>query len=348
MILLSICIATRNRSDFLLETVKCLLDQAGDNVEIVIVDGASSDDSKSKIEALKVSSSKLRYFYEDINSGVDRDFDKSVEYALGKYCWLFSDDDLVEPNAISLVLSSIETAPDLVVVNSSIHSKFFGKVLCKNVLQSEKDVTYEESGERSFIDLASYLSFIGAIVVKRDFWLTRNRKIYHGSAFAHLGVIFQKPLPSKVHLLSSPLIKIRYGNSEWAPRGFNIWFKNWPSQVMVLDSLSIATRKKVANNGIAGLFKFCLLYRAMGSYDYEIYKKSVSGNHSKYADLILKLVSLIPVKILNALLTLAFLKNNKSLVNVYRLSNSPGSSRFSKWIAYKFRLEAGILNKIGK
>ena len=343
--LLSICIATRNRSEFLLETVRCLLDQIGDDIEIVIVDGASSDNSWEKVASLNLASNKLKYFYEKTNSGVDRDFDKSIEYASGKYCWLFSDDDLLEPNAISLVKSKIQEDPDLLVVNSSIHSKFFGKILCNNVLQFKKDIFYEQNGEKAFLDLASYLSFIGAIVVKRDFWLSRKRRIYHGSAFAHLGVLFQNPLPDKVYFIAEPLIKIRYGNSEWAPRGFNIWFKQWPNQVMILDDLPYELRKKVANNSIIGLIKFCLLYRAMGLFDHDVYKLSVKGEQTNLVELILKLISLIPIKLLNMIFTIWFLKNDTSLVNIYRLSNSLGATSFSKWISKKLKLNAGIIKK---
>ena len=38
----------------------------------------------------------LRYFRESVNSGVDRDYDKAVGYASGEYCWLMTDDDLLQ------------------------------------------------------------------------------------------------------------------------------------------------------------------------------------------------------------------------------------------------------------
>jgi abequosyltransferase len=174
MIRLSICIATRNRSKFLLETVKCLLGQITDEVEIVIVDGASTDDSKAKIESLNISPKTLRYFYEDANSGVDGDFDKSIEYASGKYCWLFSDDDLLQPNTISSVINQLKAGPQLLVVNASIHTKHFEKVLSDGVLKFHKNRSFECQGEQAFLELAPYLSFIGAIVVERSFWLSRE------------------------------------------------------------------------------------------------------------------------------------------------------------------------------
>ena len=51
----------------------------------------------------------------------------------------------------------------------------------------------------------------------------------------------------------------------------------------------------------------------------------------------------IPIKILNIILTLGFLTNGTSFVNIYRLSNSEGASKLSMWIANKFRLNKVIL-----
>ena len=336
MIRLSICIATRNRSDFLLETVKCILGQINNEVEIIIVDGASSDNSKEKINALNLPPKVLKYFYEDCNSGVDRDFDKSVEYASGEYCWLFSDDDLLMPNAISSVINALITEPEFLIVNSSIHTKYFENTLKEKVLKLGGDRLYDCQGEQAFLDLGEYLSFIGAIVVKRDFWLTRHREVFHGSAFAHLGVLFQSPLAMQIKFLDSPLIKIRYGNSEWAPRGFEIWIRQWPNLVMMLDNLPYSLRKKVAGNRPLELFKFCILYRGMGLYDLDKYKMSVQGNYSKFTEVLLKLVSVMPVKLLNTLLVLFFfLRKDNSLINIYRLSNSPVTSKTSRWISSK-------------
>jgi len=42
---LSICIATRNRADFISETLDSIVGQIETGVEIVIVDGASSDET---------------------------------------------------------------------------------------------------------------------------------------------------------------------------------------------------------------------------------------------------------------------------------------------------------------
>ncbi len=335
MVRLSVCIATRNRGEFLVETLKCLLNQIIDGVEIVIVDGASTDNSRVLVSELNAPSDKLRYFYEDENSGVDRDFDKSVEYALGKYCWLFSDDDLLVPGAISTVIKALQTEPEILVVNASLHTKTFKNLLSERVLNHFTDKTYDFNGEHAFLELGSYLSFIGAIVVSRDFWISRERSGYHGSAFAHLAVIFQAPLASRIKLLASPLIKIRYGNSEWAPRGFEIWSQQWPSLVKRLTNLPVDSVNAVADAGILGIVKICLLYRGMGLYNSIKYNTSVKGRYSMPLTLMLKLIAALPVKFTNTVLTVLSLSNSNSAINVYRLSNSPAASKITNWISIK-------------
>lgn len=340
MIRLSICIATRNRAEYLVETIKCLLDQLDDGIEIVVVDGASTDNSKSLVGSLDIPKGKLRYFFEDENSGVDCDFDKTVQYALGQYCWLFSDDDLLAPRALATVKQALTFEPDVLIVNSSIHSKNFRSLLTDRILNLVNDKIYINDSETAFLDLGSYLSFIGAIVVRRDFWLSRERVSYHGSAFAHLGVIFQFPLPSRVKLLATPLIKIRYGNSEWAPRGFDIWSKQWPKIVYSLDHLPLAHRQRVAGagSGAIAIVKFCLLYRALGLYDLDRYKMSIQGSYPLFLTLLLGSIALCPAKVINSFYTLLALGKKTTLINVYRLSNSPAASRFSCWIARRFKI----------
>jgi len=338
MIRLSICIATRNRAKYLVETIKCLLDQLDDGIEIVVVDGASTDDSKSLVESLDIPKVRLRYFFEEENSGVDGDFDKTVQYAFGQYCWLFSDDDLIVPGALETIKQALNSEPDVLIVNSSIHSKNFSCLLSDRALNITDDKVYENDSENAFLDLGSYLSFIGAVVVRRDFWLSRERVAYHGSAFAHLGVIFQSPLPSKIKLLSEPLIKIRYGNSEWAPRGFDIWSKQWPKIVESFVHLPVVYRQQVAGSGTKAIVKFCLLYRALGLYDLNRYNMSIKGSYSLFVTLLLWAITLIPEKAINSVYTLWALGKRTRLVNVYRLANSPAVSLFSGWVARRLKI----------
>src|ERR1700675_318882 len=92
---LSICIATFNRGAFIAQTIRSILQELPNGVEVIIVDGASSDDTPQVIEPFLLDNSAVRYFRQSDNSGVDRDFDKSVGYARGDFCGLRSVGDIL-------------------------------------------------------------------------------------------------------------------------------------------------------------------------------------------------------------------------------------------------------------
>lgn len=181
---LSICIATFNREEFICETLDSILAQLEDDVELVVVDGNSTDDTLGVMTRYCKLHPEIRYYREDINSGVDKDYEKVVGYALGKYCWLMSDDDLLKSGAIKRVLSACKENFDCVIVDAEVRSVNLSKVLIKKRLKHTKDQVYKSGEfEKLFLDVASQLSFIASVIIRKDIWMTRDRKSYFGSFF---------------------------------------------------------------------------------------------------------------------------------------------------------------------
>ena len=331
MIKLSICIATYNRSEFLYETLLCLSKQLQDGVEIIIVDGNSTDRTFEVSKIFTSQSNSIRYYKELINSGVDADFDKAVLYAKGEYCWLFSDDDLLIKDAIEYILKLISSKYNLLVVNSNIYSKEMNILLLENILNIRNDIDFTDECEQAFRIIARYLSFIGAIIVKREFWLTRERHFYHGSEFAHIGVLFQYPPVSSIKIIAKPLIMIRYGNSQWATRGFEVWIKQWPAIINTLTSFSTNSRSYILNNNTFGLLKFCCLYRAMGIYNIDKYYNNFDIFSNLLKKIVLKIIANLPSKFLNFMISIILIKGSK--LTIYRLLNSISSTKMCIFIA---------------
>ncbi|MCM8797759.1 MAG: glycosyltransferase, partial [Candidatus Omnitrophica bacterium] len=96
---LSICIPTYNRARFLEETLESVTSQVNDNVEVVVVDGASTDNTAEVAERYRKKIANLVYYRGEKRLGVDRDMAKTIEISRGMYCWLLSDDDLLKPGA---------------------------------------------------------------------------------------------------------------------------------------------------------------------------------------------------------------------------------------------------------
>ena len=327
---LSICIATYNRGSFIGETLDSILRQIEPGVELVVLDGASPDNTPEVMAQYMSSHPEIRYFREPENSGVDRDYDKAVGYARGEYCWLMTDDDLMHPEAIYRVLKAIEKGNDLVVVNSEVSTSDLSKVLRKGILNFNSDRVYSTvDGEKFFSEVANYLSFIGGVVIKRSLWLERDRSSYFGTLFIHIGVIFQHPPINKVMVLADPLITIRYGNAMWTSRGFEIWMFKWPELIWSFRDFSEQSKAVICPREPWRHLQQLVLYRAIGGYSLKEYNQFIAARTRGWSRAICKIIAMQPAAIVNgfAALYCALIKRS-ARSTMYDISRS----RHATWI----------------
>lgn len=293
---LSICIATRNRCALLTETLSSILAQIDDRVEIVVVDGASSDETQQAMENLVSKYPQVRYFREEENGGIDRDYDKAVGFAVGTYCWLMSDDDLFLPGAIERVMAATEHTPSLIVVDAEVRDEHQSEVLLERRMELTEDRYYGTVElEALFRATARQLTFIGSAIVRRSMWLARQREPYFGSYFIHVGVIFQQPLPDGAMVLVHPCLSIRYGNASWTARAFEIWMLRWPELVWSLASLSDEGKRRVVSEKPYESVRELILLRSKGAYSWNEYRRWLAaGPSSRMRKLLCACISLIP------------------------------------------------------
>ena len=271
---LSICIATRNRGELIGETLASIVSQANVDTEIVVLDGASTDDTPNIVEKYRLLCPRLRYIRQGTNGGVDKDFDRAVEAASGEYCWLMSDDDLLAPDAIETVLRAIAQNFSLVVVNAEVRTRDMSRILEAQRLVLDHDREYEpEAMDALFVDTAAYMSFIGCVVIRRSIWTSRDRERYYGSQFIHAGVIFQSPLPGKALIIARPLISIRYSNAVWRSSEFEIWMFKWPGLLWSFDGISASARDAVCKLEPWRKLTTLVFYRAKGTYSVAEYRR---------------------------------------------------------------------------
>jgi glycosyltransferase involved in cell wall biosynthesis len=113
---LSICIATYNRASLLRETLTHLSDVCDDDVEIVVSDNASPDDTQDVINSF---AERFRYFRaarQPTNRGPALNFAAAMSVARGKYLYPFSDDDQILMEGLQNAISIMEERPEIVAV----------------------------------------------------------------------------------------------------------------------------------------------------------------------------------------------------------------------------------------
>lgn len=90
----TVAITTHNRSEYLQESISSALVQTVDNIEVLVVDDGSTDDTESKVRA--ISDSRVRYVRQD-HAGVAAARNRAVAEAKSSYLVIHDDDDIMLP-----------------------------------------------------------------------------------------------------------------------------------------------------------------------------------------------------------------------------------------------------------
>jgi abequosyltransferase len=332
---LSVCIATFNRAAFIGQTLDSILPQLTAEVELVVVDGASTDATAGLMADYQRRYPGIVYRREAANGGVDRDYDRAVQQACGEYCWLMSDDDILVPDAIATVLALLADGPELVVVNAEIRTRDLGAVLKSNQLELDADREFGPHEQQALFECAAkYLSFIGAVVIRRAAWLAREREAYYDSLFIHVGVIFQAPPLARTKVVARPLVRIRYGNALWTARGFEIWTDKWPGLIWSFGHFDESARAAITPRLPATSLKALLWFRAIGAYGRAEYLTLLRDRHAPHHALA-RAVAALPARAANAAVAAYLLvrRHASAGVMLYDLLGARCASSFARWAA---------------
>ncbi|MEK7285737.1 MAG: glycosyltransferase family A protein [Nitrospirota bacterium] len=225
---LSICIPTYNFGKYIEETLQSILCQITEAVEVVIVDGASTDETQEIVRKLQQTFPQIHYNRCDQRGGIDKDMAKTVEIAEGKYCWLFSADDLMKPNAISKILHEIQSECDLYLCGLTLCTlamkPFSNHPVC--ALNEEKIFDLSNAEERlRYFQIAqtttAFFSFCGSLIFKKSRWdAVAPDPSFYGGCFAHAArLLCMIPHGLRVKYLPDSLLYKRGDNDSFLSHG---------------------------------------------------------------------------------------------------------------------------------
>ena len=233
---LSICIPTFNRGPFLDITLENIISHTTPEVEIIIMDGASIDDTKYIVQKWQKVCPSIRYIQGAINNGVDADLATCINYAQGEYCWLMSSDDLFLETSIDRVIHEINAANYNVLLGCRIdcskdmqplrHQRWIkstNKTSIFNFFHSSDFLAYF-----NHIDsIGALFSYISSIIVHRKSWLSvKNGDKFFGTNYAHVFRIFEMLKDNgRLLYINEPIVLCRMENDSFSSEGLVSRFK---------------------------------------------------------------------------------------------------------------------------
>ena len=96
----SVIVPTYNAEKYLSRSIDSIINQSYDNLEIIIIDDASTDKSKDIIKKYASIDNRIRTFYSEINQGVSRSRNIGLKSFSGDYVVFLDADDFITKDAI--------------------------------------------------------------------------------------------------------------------------------------------------------------------------------------------------------------------------------------------------------
>lgn len=112
--LVSICIPTYNAEKTIEETLQSILNQTYRNLEIIIVDDASTDSTLRTLKKFK--DFRIKIYRNSENIGAEHNWTKCVKLATGDYIAIFHADDIYNHRIIEKQIKILENYPSVLAV----------------------------------------------------------------------------------------------------------------------------------------------------------------------------------------------------------------------------------------
>jgi glycosyltransferase involved in cell wall biosynthesis len=115
--LVTIAIPTYNRATFSLpQALRCALAQTYPNLEILVSDNCSTDDTERVVRSF--GDPRVRYVRHPENIGANNNFNYCINEARGVYFLLFHDDDMIDPDLIDVLMTAAGETPDVGLIRA--------------------------------------------------------------------------------------------------------------------------------------------------------------------------------------------------------------------------------------
>lgn len=148
--LISIILPAYNVENYIEQAVESLLFQTYRNFELIIADDGSSDNTRTKIDALAKLDSRIVCSHNEKNQGKIKTANRLLEICNGQYLTIHDSDDISHPQKLERQLLFMEQNPEYAMCGTS-YVIFYknGIVVSEDILEKDPFVLREKSKTKS-------------------------------------------------------------------------------------------------------------------------------------------------------------------------------------------------------
>lgn len=261
---LTIAIPTYNRAAQLKVCLQRVLDQANNDVEVLISDNCSDDETEQYMHALVPQCENVAYYRNTENIGADRNFLNCFQKATGEYVMLLGDDDFLLPGAVDSILEILDTHPVFVHLNSC-------NLLSSDPLQLSPPrldaVNYSTNDKNKIMEkIGIYITFLSGMVLKTEFvQQIQNKEQYIGTYFIQSHIALQTMKNEGTYVIDGRNCLAASANLSVNYDVYYVWFKRYRELLMETGTecgFDPGTMRRVFHDGLDdNITNFVLQFR---------------------------------------------------------------------------------------
>lgn len=201
----SVIIPTYNRAQYIINTVKSVINQTYKDFEIIIVDDGSEDNTKEVIENIaKNNQNIIQYIYQN-NKGPAAARNTGIINAKGDYIAFLDSDDYWMPNKLEEQFNYFIANPSCNVLHNEVHiCNLEGKIIQVN---SHQDKAKREGWLFDEIILLKTYIFLSSLIVNKDVFKKVGRFAESLYSSEDVELFLRLALEYKIGFINKPLVR---------------------------------------------------------------------------------------------------------------------------------------------
>ncbi|MGB6297659.1 MAG: glycosyltransferase family 2 protein [Rivularia sp. (in: cyanobacteria)] len=162
----SIIIPAYNTSIYITKAVKSALEQTEKNIEVIVVDDASSDNTVEVVS--KIVDKRLKILVNESNLGPSYSRNRGIKVAKGEWIALLDSDDWYEPQRLEILLGTAN-AENANMISDNMHLIKEGAEYPHNTFFANQGISFNQPTRIDAVNLIDLSLSITKPLIKRDF-----------------------------------------------------------------------------------------------------------------------------------------------------------------------------------
>ena len=164
--MVSIILTSYNAEGFIARTLESVLAQTYADIEVIVVNDCSTDNTEQAVKDIASIDSRVRYYCNEVNVGAGLSRRRAISEMRGEYMTFLDHDDLLKPDAIETLVREMQTHDVDVISQGIIITNDEGNILEERIPKREMLEGFNKFKKRE----VDTMRFMNPMLIKASLW----------------------------------------------------------------------------------------------------------------------------------------------------------------------------------